>query len=309
MVDAAGPMPLALRRGRTVLLAVMGMAVFSCQQVLQRLNDEHGLGSAGTVFWVTVCCFLAALAIAGDMYVCRDPKAPNWYHRYKTTPGMLAAQTTVLSCFWVFNFDIVGLLFAWGCDTCKSVNSPSVRAYAYKFAFWSHVLTCIPIALLGPLQFSEKLRKFHGFLLHRWFGRILLLASVVHQASVSMLIIISLQTWKDWPDRLYYFALAVMNMYAWVAIIVGWPAGVRKNIPTHGAHMHRLGAMWFGIVVAFRVFRPFAGAVSKTWEDPIVAWAVAICCIGAVEVYLLKSGRFDADALLPQARCPLGQVG
>merc|ERR1719375_2936664 len=115
---------------------------------------------------------------------------------------------------------------------------------------------------------------------------------------------------SDWSGWLYYSALGVLNAYAWASIVIGWPAAVRKNIPRHGACMYRLGAMWCAIVVAFRIIRPFAHAISESlcgsekWEDAIAGWGSAVFCISTVEIFLWKSGRFDPVAPLPQARCP-----
>lgn len=295
------------KQARAVVLSALAAGSFGSQQVLQRLNDDRGVGSANIVLSVTLACALLVLFISCDMYLSRDKQAANWYQRYKGTPGMLALQLAVLACFWIFNFDIIGLFFFWGCSICKSMGTNAIGKVIYKYFFWFHVGACFPIAVLGPLQFFERVRKSRSFVFHRWFGKILLLDSLVHQGCVSALVTMGMLNSKNWDGWLYYSALAVLNLYAWVAIIIGWPAAIRKDIPTHGAYMHRLGAMWFAIVTAFRVFRPFARAIHEDWEDSIAGWATVFFCIGTVEIYLRMSGRFDSVAPLPQARCPLAQ--
>merc|ERR1711879_959337 len=115
-------------------------------------------------------------------------------------------------------------------------------------------------------------------------------------------------------NRVYHASLAVLNLYAWVAIIVGWYAGVRKNIPKHGACMHRLGAAWSAIVVGFRIVQaPIAlwlggDETANDWAEAIAGWLINLMFMGGIELYLRKSGRFDAPRT--SQRCPLtGETG
>ena len=111
-------------------------------------------------------------------------------------------------------------------------------------------------------------------------------------------------------NRVYHASLYVINAYAWVAITVGWPAGVRKDIPAHGAHMHRLGAAWGAVVIGYRIVQaPLALVLGgNDWAAAVAGWIINSIFIGPTELYLLRSGRFANPKV--SARCPLtGQTG
>merc|ERR1712224_7111 len=113
-----------------------------------------------------------------------------------------------------------------------------------------------------------------------------MVAAVSQQFTASVMIIMYLVKGKSTSDRVYHASLAVLNLYAWTAVIIGWYAGVQKNIPKHGAYMHRLGAAWCAIVIGYRIMQtPIAlwlggDETANEWAEAIAGWLINSIFIG-----------------------------
>lgn len=247
-----------------------------------------------------------------EMWWYRDKSASTWWLRYKDTPGIMIFQISICSCFWAFVPHVLSVIFTWTCDLCRPVRNWDSHEHQFRHSYFMHVFPALVIGVLGPFQFIEKVRKYRNFLLHRWFGRTLLTCSVVHQASASAMIYYEIMyssspIASDFHYRCYTSSFACYNLYAWVSIVFGWRAALRKDIPAHGAWMHRLGTMWFAIVVAFRILpMPLTAMFGPGVALAVTGWGIFIGCVVAVEVFLAKSGRFEGGKQVPKdgLQCP-----
>jgi len=188
-----------------------------------------------------------------------------------------------------------------------------VVANYYRHAYWSHVFAAVFIAALGPFQFIAKVRKYHGFIVHQWFGLLLL----IHQSSATIMFLTAVlysnapfnavltseaQTQKMIIFWHYAccFGFLLWNVHSWFAIILGWKAIL------HGAMMHRLGAMWFRNVVAVRILPLFTAALipNMTLNLVVDIYFVFLVSTGLIEWYVWKAERFPAEPEVEGAQCP-----
>eukprot|EP00929_Paragymnodinium_shiwhaense_P113336 TRINITY_DN81604_c0_g1_i1.p1 TRINITY_DN81604_c0_g1~~TRINITY_DN81604_c0_g1_i1.p1 ORF type:complete len:311 (-),score=12.54 TRINITY_DN81604_c0_g1_i1:360-1292(-) len=286
-------------------LGIVGTCVVGFQSLVVRLD----LALSGVV--APFCCLIFALIML-DMYTSGDKAGATWCQRYSTTAGVLVGQLVVcIGSFWCAAADMLEIFSHVGCGPCKDYSLDALNIqHFFKAIYYFHVIPCFVVGALGPLQFYEPLRKRSSFLIHRWIGRLLLVGSIFQQSTASVMITMymvkgSFRGGDPFLSRVYHASLYVLNVYAWVAVIVGWRAAVRKDIPIHGAHMHRLGAAWCAIVVGYRIVQPPLVLLlgGNDWAAAIAGWLIDVVVIGFTELYLRKSGRFAAPAL--SARCPL----
>lgn len=288
-----------------VSLGTIGCCVVGFQSLIVRL--DYGLSGL-----VAPLCLLVFALISLEMYISRDPKGMTWCQRYHATSGVLIGQLVVcIGSFWCAAADMLEIFDHVGCGPCKDYLTDGFTIqHFFKTIYYFHVVPCFFVGVLGPLQFYEPLRKYSKFFIHRWVGRLLLLLSVSQQFTASVMITMYMIKGKSFLDRVYHASLYVLNAYAWVAVVLGWRAAVRKDIPTHGAYMHRLGAAWCAIVVGYRIVQAPLSIVlgGDDLAGAVAGWIIDLVFLGGIELYLRGSGRFA----VPQAslRCPLtGQAG
>lgn len=259
-------------------------------------------------------CILITPLVALEMYWHRDHSSLTWYGRYKDTTGVVIFQVVSTLCFMAFFAHVATIHLLEECSSCKTVSFVDAGMEAvFRFAYWSHVTPSLFISILAPLQFLEPVRKFWSFFVHRWVGRILMLCAVLHQLSATAMISAEVNSatlhgavagsFVWWHTIVVFFAF---NIWAWVAIIVGWWAIARKspNIKLHGEMMHRLGASWFSNICAGRmIFMPMM-ILSPEWAFLVGLPLTLLVCFIATEIYLKYAGRFATKTTQSTLKCP-----
>jgi hypothetical protein len=230
------------------------------------------------------------------------------------------------ACLLGFVGHIIQLLLSYDCDICtgyigKEWPPGSTIEKYYPSAFWLHAIPAGIISLLCPFQLTEQVRKWNDYKAHRWIGRVVLIASCVHQTSATYLTISNLffNRHKSFPTSWMantVYALGFVPFNIWTSTIQGWRCARRGWIVEHGAWMYRLSSMWVITVVLFRwlngtlavFFGPEWGTALHVWFA--FAWTIPL------EIFLQRSGRFDwskagsaADAREPDSiQCPFSRV-
>lgn len=244
--------------------------------------------------------------IAVAVYLGRNKDGANWYEQYRNTAAQRCGMMLFYLILWGSFGHIVQLLSLWYCDICHGFFGKTFYSWAqtlafyYPSAYWVHVIPACLISLLGPLQLTEKIRKWRSFLAHRWIGRVVLLASFVHQISASYIVISNLCFNRHhlFPtsvvaNRVYALAFVPLNMYGMTATIMGYITVRQRQLKEHGAWMYRLAGIWFFTVFGFRVLNgPMVVIFGPEWGVALHVW-VAISWTIPLEIYLQKSGRFD----------------
>jgi hypothetical protein len=272
---------------------------------------------------LSVCSLFLVPVVLLEMHWHQDRSGITWYERYKDTPGVFVFQAVATICFMGFVIHVLSLLGLRLCDLCDGPFGVFFSSEAMKLlfivAYWSHIAPSAFICILAPLQFLEPVRKFQNFFVHRWAGRVILVCAVLHQSGASLMLLVEFKSSRaDGSDAgtvPFYSHLAVsaaFNLYAWVSLIVGWNAVLRKSpdIPLHGAMMHRLGGSWFAIICTFRVVAlPLVPILGDAWGLSMGSWVAFFGTIIPLEAYLKYSGRFD-PAVPDSKKCPfLAQHG
>jgi len=267
------------------------------------------------------CLTLLLLPFLGALvFRSRDRTATTWYKQYCNTPGQRLAMIVFYACFWGFVGHVMQLIVNDDCDVCTGLIGktwPKLSNVAQYFPalFWVHATTSGVIALLAPLQFTEKIRKWNEFRAHRWIGRLVLLASCVHQIGATYLTISNLffnrhnafpTSWA--ANTVYALGFVPFNIFAWMATIQGWRCARQRRINEHGAWMYRLGGMWIIFVIFFRVIDPPLEMLDEEWGLALHMPTMFLWMI-PLEIYIQKSGRFDwqADSRIAGTRdtiCP-----
>merc|ERR1712176_1454289 len=118
------------------------------------------------------------------------------------------------------------VLFASGvCATCSKTWFAGISEFLGEYfpgVFWWHVGAAALISLLGPFQFTEKVRKWRKFQLHRLIGRTVLVASCIHQASATYMCISNIffnRAASQFPtsvaaNYVYAFGFVAFNIYS-----------------------------------------------------------------------------------------------
>mmetsp|Transcript_106832 Transcript_106832/g.312282 ORF Transcript_106832/g.312282 Transcript_106832/m.312282 type:complete len:326 (+) Transcript_106832:71-1048(+) len=259
--------------------------------------------TATICFFLCGCCFLLLPVGCLEMYLYRNVSGRTWQERYGSTPVAWALLGIYYGCFWSFAVHAVRLIANWDCDICAG-NPASSKSY-FRAAYWLHVFPSFVIAVFSPLQYTESIRKFKSYLIHRWVGRLVLLASVVHQASATVLFASELFFSKadctlfgdmgqcdGWRYRIYVSGFVPKTVLAWSAIVLGFVRARQGRFAEHGRWMYRLGAMWvITIVVAHIIIYPVGYLVGPQWKYAVGEWTEWLFVI-PMEIYIRRSGRF-----------------
>lgn len=267
------------------------------------------------------------------VYNHRDQQGITWYSQYCNTSAHRLCMIIFYVCFWGFLCHTIRLYIDNDCESCvgrgilaKVWWSSSVPALAryYPFAFWVHVVPAGCISFLAPFQLTKQVRVWNNFQAHRWIGRVVLVASCVHQASATYLTICNLffnrnvRFQSSWAaNTVYASGFVLPNVYSWTATIQGWKCAVDGRLIEHGAWMYRLCGVWAITIILFRNFQPVWSLVfGPQWGLALELHLVFLFLI-PLEIYLWKSGRFDwgttyktvADKeISDQMRCPFSGV-
>jgi len=266
--------------------------------------------------------------VAAAVHIGLDKGCDTWYASYMNTPAQRLSMVLLYVCFWGFFGHVVQLFASNDCDICTGLIGKTWPWRTYEViekyfpsAFWMHAAPAAAIALLGPFQFTVKVRQWNNFCAHRWIGRAVLTASCIHQTSATYLTISCLffNRHNYFPtsrtaNTIYTLGFVPFNVYSWTATILGWKRARQNKIVSHGAWMYRLGSMWVITIVIFRWLQPVASElIGQEWGLALHIWFAFSLTI-PVEIFIRKSGRFDwngaSKTAARQEQCPFfGIVG
>lgn len=297
--------PMRPHVNRSVLmLNILVVLVFGGQNLSSYHSND--LGSATTTTLVLCAgCFILVPVLGLETWMYQNKQGETWHDRYGNTPVSGVCLAILYACMWAFVPHVVTLLASWKCDICD--GNPAAAHSFFHVAYWLHVIPSGVIAVAGPLQFTPAVRKLCRYAVHRWLGRFILVASVVHQASATALFVS--EEWYSkvgcsageadcggWTYRIYVAGFIPKNLLSWTAIVLGFAAARQKRFAEHGAWMYRLGAMWIiTVIVAHIIIYPVGWLVGPEWKYAAGEWIEWLFVIPA-EIYIRKSGRFNLNA-------------
>jgi len=148
---------------------------------------------------------------------------------------------------------------------------PDIRAVfeAHRFAVYCHVFGAASALLLGPLQFSARLRASRPEI-HRWAGRLYLTLGV-GIGGISGLYLAA-HAYGGAVSRVGFGVLAVAWLYTGARAYLAVRA---RDFPEHRVWMMRNFALAFA-AVTLRIY--LAPAVALGWAFEAVYPVVAWCC-------------------------------
>jgi len=301
---------------------------------MKTLQAEWEKGSLPAVVYTSVGAFvlnavgvLLVPCLALASYKLRNSEGLTWYEKYCDVPAQRMGVILFYACSWGFMGHCLRFVVEWECEICDGVigkydwnpSFPTAKQL-YSVMWWLHIIPAGFIAMLGPLQFTVKVRKWNNFQAHRWIGRFLLSWSIVHQASASYIVVVNLFLNRNvlfptswWASLVYALGFVPINIISWAAIIMGWRCARQQRIVEHAAWMYRLGSMWVMTIMTFRMNVLFFTTVF----GPEWGAAIQIPCAGLIaiptEIYIRYSGRFDwskvgksvpAREVADDLRCP-----
>ena len=298
----------------TAGLSLVACALYGAQQASsnQAIGDPEVIpGDLALPLAFATAAFPAV--IVWLMWHFQDTTGSTLHTQYFDTPGVIVFQSIMVMAFWVFIHHVVVLYTNGDCTICdypRVFDKPVFKVVLAK-AFWIHIGCAGAVSLIAPFQFIEKVLKFNYFIIHRNLGRVVLVASVFHQASASVMLTMQLfgnevtHFHSRWHFCCYISSFGFFNVYTWTAIIKGWTAIRRNDVPTHGSYMMRLGSMWLCVVVYQRCIVPVAFWILPMLSTTdyslgnayiVVAWGTLFVGVVPVELYLKYSGRFEDSA-------------
>jgi len=297
----------------TVVLSAFAFALYGAQQASsnQAIGDPEIIPNDLALPLAFAAAAAFPIVVVWLMWHFQDTTPGNTLHKqYFYTPGVVVFQTIMVVTCWVFIHHVLLLIMNGNCTICdypRVFDRPIFKKILAK-AFWVHIVCAGVVSLIAPFQFIEKIRTFNDYAIHRKMGRIVLVASIFHQTSASVMLTMQLfgNEVTHFHSRLHYYcyigSFVFFNIYTWTAIIKGWTAIRQEDVQTHGANMMRLGSMWVCVVVYQRCIVPIAfwilSKVSSTDSSLgngyiVVAWSTLFVGIVPVELYLKYSGRFE----------------
>jgi uncharacterized membrane protein len=200
------------------------------------------------------------------------------------TEAMRRAGFAVLLvvCFGVAGYG----LWAYGSGPLGARVHPDMRASfeAHPVAIRTHVFASALALLLGPLQFSARLRSRHPHW-HRWSGRIYLGVGVLVGGAAGLAM--SVHAFGGLPGQLGFAGLAL----AWLATGALAFASIRRgDVAAHRRWMIRNFALSMA-AVTLRIYLPssFALGVPFDLAYPVIAWACWLPNLVVAERLALKA--------------------
>ena len=185
-------------------------------------------------------------------------------------PSLNAMRTTgkallVILCLGVAAYAAVG----YGILPLGSLVHPDMKAsfLAHPFGIYSHAFAATVALLLGPFQFSARLRRQHRRL-HRWMGRAYLGVGVLAGGLSGLYM--SRFAFGGVAARLGFAALAVCWLYLGTRAFLAIRRGA---VDEHGRWMVRNLALTLA-AVTLRLYLPasVASGIDFATAYPVVAW-------------------------------------
>ncbi len=146
---------------------------------------------------------------------------------------------------------------------------PEMRATyeAHRVGIYAHVFGAVVALVLGPLQFSTRLRSVR-LGLHRWLGRIYLGVGVLVGGSAGLFM--AFHAYGGWVARLGFGCLALAWLFTGIRAYLAIRA---RDVSTHRRWMVRNFALTFA-GVTLRLWMPAAVVSGIPFEAayPVVGW-------------------------------------
>ena len=185
-----------------------------------------------------------------------------------------------------FSFGVAGYAaFAYGVLPLGSLVNPDMKAnfLAHSTGIYTHAFASIIALVVGPFQFSARLRKKHTNH-HRWLGRIYLTVGVLVGGLSGLYM--SQYAFGGSVARLGFATLAVLWLYTGFRAYFAVRSGA---IDEHRKWMVRNFSLTFA-AVTLRLYMPaaMAAGIDSSIAYPVVAW---LCWIPNV---LFAEWRYNA---------------
>lgn len=169
-----------------------------------------------------------------------------------------------------------------------AVVHPEMRAVfeAHRFGIYAHVFASAMALVLGPLQFSSRLRRSRASL-HRWLGRFYLGTGVLIGGLAGLYM--AFHTFGGAVARLGFAGLALAWLYTGLRAYLAIRAG---NVAVHRAWMVRNFALSFA-AVTLRLYMPASVVTGIGFEAayPVIAWLCWVPNVIAAELLFNKTNR------------------
>jgi uncharacterized membrane protein len=171
---------------------------------------------------------------------------------------------------YVLSFGVAGYAaFGYGVLPLGSLVHPDMQAnfLAHPIGIYTHAFAAIVALVLGPLQFSIRLRQANQPL-HRWLGRIYLAVGVLVGGLAGLYM--AQFAFGGPVARLGFATLAVFWLYTGLRAFL---AIRRRAINEHRQWMVRNFAMTFAAVM-LRIYLPVSmvAGIDFTLAYPVIAW-------------------------------------
>ncbi len=169
-----------------------------------------------------------------------------------------------------------------------AVVHPEMRAVfeAHRFGIYAHVFASAIALMLGPLQFSSRLRHSRASL-HRWLGRFYLGAGVLIGGLAGLYM--AFHTFGGAIARLGFAGLALAWLYTGLRAYLAIRAG---HVAVHRAWMVRNFALSFA-AVTLRLYMPASVVTGIGFEAayPFIAWLCWVPNVIAAELLFNKTNK------------------
>ena len=205
-----------------------------------------------------------------------------------TTGGAGAAPLAARIVLGVLVVGVAGFaVFAYGFRPLGSLVHPDLRPSfaAHPVALYTHVFASVVALLLGPLQFSTRLRR-RSLEWHRRLGSTALLAVFVGGLAGLQL---ARTAYGGLPSRLGFATLAVL----WLATaVMGIVTIARHDIAGHRRWLARNFALTLA-AVTLRLYVPLsiAAGIDFSRAYPVIAWLCWVPNLAVAEWRFVRPRR------------------
>ena len=187
----------------------------------------------------------------------------------------------------ILSFGVVAYaVIVYGFMPLGSLVHPDMRVVfdAHRFGIYAHIFGSMIALMIGPLQFSTRLRSSR-ISLHRWLGRLYLGAGVLVGGLAGLYM--ASHAFGGVVARLGFGCLALAWSYSGLRAYLAIRAG---RIAVHRAWMVRNFALTFA-AVTLRLYLPASMAAGIQFEIayPYIAWACWVPNLIAAELLFNKT--------------------
>lgn len=178
-------------------------------------------------------------------------------------------------------------VFAYGFRPLGSLVHPDLRPafLAHPVGLYTHVFASVVALVLGPLQFSARLRRRH-LELHRRLGSVALLAVLVGGLAG---LYMAQFAYGGLPSRLGFASLALLWL---TTAVMGIVTIARGDIAGHRRWLVRNFALTLA-AVTLRLYIPlsFVAGIDFARAYPVIAWLCWVPNLVIAEWWFVRQGR------------------